>query len=45
MPDIDEGVWFEAFLRANVVPVFYVETLPAPIRRMETCAGRVRRGG
>src|SRR5215218_4554485 len=25
--NIDEAVWFEAFFLANVVPVFYVETL------------------
>jgi hypothetical protein len=25
--NIDEAVWFDAFLQANVVPVFYVETL------------------
>jgi hypothetical protein len=25
--NLDEAVWFDAFLRANLVPIFYVETL------------------
>ena len=35
---LDEAVWFDAFFLANVVPVFYVETL-ADLEK-ETAAGK-----
>jgi hypothetical protein len=44
--NIDEAVWFEAFLLANVVPVFYVETLAdleKPARANSTSEAEVAR--
>ena len=38
---IDEAVWFDAFFLANVVPMFYVETLADSRRRWRR--GRRRR--
>jgi hypothetical protein len=37
--NIDESVWFEAFLLANITPVFYVETLPRSRRERGLASG------